>query len=93
MYYRFTVRNLIRILIAISAALVLLGIAMPYYGRRYGEHRTSVRAVDGFGREFDSVISEWDHRAYYVIMVAVFLGLLPMLSSPVRRLYLRYQSR
>lgn len=82
-------RNLTRILIAISAALVLLGIAMPYYGRRYGEHRTSVRVVDGFGREFDWITSEWDHRAYYVIMVAVFIGFLPILISLIKRLYPR----
>ena len=82
-------RNLTRVLMASSAVLVLLGIAMPYYGRRYGEHRTSVRVIDGFGREFDWVTSEWDYRASYLIAVGVLLGLLPLLINLIRRLYPR----
>ena len=62
-------RNLTRILITLSAAFVLVGIALPYYGERYGEHRTSVRAVNGFGQEFDWISSEWDQRGYYLIIV------------------------
>jgi hypothetical protein len=82
-------KNLTRVLIATSAALVLLGIAMPYYGKRYGEYRTSVRAVDGFGREFDWVTSEWDHRGYYLVMVGVFIGFLLLVINLARRLYPR----
>lgn len=48
-----------------------------------------MRVVDGFGREFDWITSEWDHRAYYVIMVAVFIGFLPILISLIKRLYPR----
>ena len=78
-------RNLTRILITLSAAFVLVGIALPYYGERYGERRTSVRAVNGFGQEFDWISSEWDQRGYYLIMFGVFLGFLPILINLIRR--------